>query len=413
MKWEKVFSLFFIVVLVIGGAFYFAKPIQDSLKLGLDLRGGVQVRLQAEGTVNEEQIEKIMAIVRNRIDGLGVTEPTIQKEGTNRVLVEIPGIEDADSAIELIGQTAQLEFRTMDNNEVVLKGEDLKEALEAKDMQTNEFLVSLKFNPEGAKKFEAATARLVNTYPNIQHGDPNYINRCIGIFLDERDLTVPYVKQAISGGEASIDGFGSLEEAREIALLINSGALPVPVKIIENRTVGPTLGADSIIKSQTAAVWGLVAVMIFMFLFYRLPGLVANLSLVLYTLLLFGILILINATLTLPGIAGFLLSIGMCVDANILIYERLKEELRNGKSLRAAMDAGFKRAFKTILDSNITTIIAAGVLFAMAVGSIKGFAVTLSIGILCSMFTAITFTRFVLKLLIDSGLAKNTKLYGA
>lgn len=412
MRWEKVFSLFVIVVLVIGGAFFLAKPIQENLKLGLDLKGGVQVRLQAEGPVNDEQLNKIIAIVRNRIDALGVTEPLIQKEGTNRVLVEIPGIQDADSAIKLIGQTAQLEFRTMDNNEVVLTGKDLKEAKEAQD-QKGEIYVGLEFNDEGAKKFEAATSRLVNMYPETAVGDANYTNRRIGIFLDERGLTIPYVKQAISGGKASIDGFGSLDEAREIALLINSGALPVPVKIIENRTVGPTLGADSIVKSKAAAIWGIAAVMIFMLLFYRLPGIIADLSLVLYTLLLLGVLVLINATLTLPGIAGFLLSVGMCVDANILIYERLKEELRNGKSLRAAMDAGFKRAFTTIFDSNLTTVLAAGVLFYMAVGSIKGFAVTLSIGILCSMFTAITFTRLVLKLLIDSGLAKNTKLYGA
>jgi preprotein translocase subunit SecD len=413
MRWEKVFSLFIIVVLVIGGAFLAVKPIQENLKLGLDLKGGVQVRLQAEGTVTDQEINKIIAIMRNRIDGLGVTEPLIQKEGTNRVLIEIPGIEDAKGAIELIGQTAQLEFRTMDNGEVVLTGKDLKKAEEGKNVEKGEFYVNLEFNKEGAKKFAAATSRLVNTYPQINSTDSERVKRCVGIFLDDEALTVPYVIQAITGGSASIDGFQSLEDAHKTALLINSGALPVPVKIIENRTVGPTLGADSIVKSKAAALWGIVAIMIFMLLFYRVPGIIADLSLVLYSVLLLGVLVLINATLTLPGIAGFLLSIGMCVDANILIYERLKEELRNGKSLRAAMDAGFARAFTTILDSNITTILAAAVLFFMAVGSIKGFAVTLSIGILCSMFTAITFTRFVLKLLIDSGLVKNTKLYGA
>lgn len=413
MRWEKVFSLFIIVVLVIGGVFLAVKPIQENLKLGLDLKGGVQVRLQAEGAVTDQEINKIIAIMRNRIDGLGVTEPLIQKEGTNRVLIEIPGIEDAKGAIELIGQTAQLEFRTMDNGEVVLSGKDLKKAEEGKNVEKGEFFVNLEFNKEGAKKFAAATSRLVNTYPQINSTDSERVKRCVGIFLDDEALTVPYVIQAITGGSASIDGFQSLEDARKTALLINSGALPVPVKIIENRTVGPTLGADSIVKSKAAALWGIVAIMIFMLLFYRVPGIIADLSLVLYSVLLLGVLVLINATLTLPGIAGFLLSIGMCVDANILIYERLKEELRNGKSLRAAMDAGFARAFTTILDSNITTILAAAVLFFMAVGSIKGFAVTLSIGILCSMFTAITFTRFVLKLLIDSGLVKNTKLYGA
>jgi preprotein translocase subunit SecD len=196
-------------------------------------------------------------------------------------------------------------------------------------------------------------------------------------------------------------------------MLLRSGALPVPVEIIEKRTVGPTLGADSIVKSTKAGLWGIVIIMIFMLVFYRVPGIIASISLVLYSLIVLGVFAGINATLTLPGIAGFLLSIGMCVDANIIIYERLKEELRNGKSLRAAIESGFSRAFWTIFDSNVTTLIAAGVLFYLGTGTIKGFAVTLSIGILSSMFTAITFTRFMLKTLADSKLITNTKLFGA
>ena len=237
--------------------------------------------------------------------------------------------------------------------------------------------------------------------------------RFIAIYLDEELLQNPYVKEAIPSGKATIDGYESLEEARNIALLLRSGALPVEVEIIENRTIGPTLGADSINKSLDAAIWGLGAVFLFMLIMYRLPGIIANVSLVLYALLLMGALIALNATLTLPGIAGFLLSVGMCVDANIIIYERLKDELRNGKSLRAGVDAGFARAFWTIFDSNVTTLLAAAVLFYFGSGSIKGFAVTLSVGIICSMFTAITFTRFMLKLMVESGIAKNPKLYGA
>ncbi|HHY06598.1 MAG TPA: protein translocase subunit SecD [Clostridia bacterium] len=411
MRWEKVFALIIITVLIIGGAFWAAGPIKDNLKLGLDLEGGVMVRLQAQGSVTDRDIAQIIEIMRTRVDSLGVTEPVIQREGKDRVLVEIPGIDDPESAIDLIGKMALLEFKTLDG-EVILTGKDLAEAQEAKNPETGEPYVSLKFKPEGTKSFAEATSRLVSMYPEID--DKRDERRCIAIYLDDELIQAPYVNEPIPSGEAQISGgYESLEDARKIALLLRSGALPVPVEIIENRTVGPTLGSDSIEKSQQAALWGLLAIMVFMLLCYRLPGIVADISLVLYSLLLLGILLAIKATLTLPGIAGFLLSIGMCVDANILIYERLKEELRNGKSLRAAVDAGFSRAFTTILDSNITTLLAAGVLFFLGSGSIKGFAVTLSIGILCSMFTAITFTRYFLKTLVDSGLVKNTKLFGA
>lgn len=411
MRWEKVFSLIIIVALIVGGAFFAANPIQENLKLGLDLEGGVQVRLQAQGSVTDRDIDQVIEIMRTRVDSLGMTEPVIQKEGQNRVLIEIPGVEDPDAAIEIIGKIAELEFRTMDG-EVVLTGKDLEDAQEAKDPNTGQAYVSLKFTKEGTQKFADATAKLVQDYPQANPSDRPEM-RHIAIFLDDEMIQMPFVKEPIPSGQASIDGYDSLEEARNIALLLRSGALPVPVEIIENRSVGPTLGADSLNKSVSAAFWGLGAIMLFMLIMYRVSGLVADISLILYSLLVLGILIALDATLTLPGIAGFLLSIGMCVDANIIIYERLKDEIRNGKSLRAAVDAGFSRAFWTIFDSNVTTLLAAAVLFYFGSGSIKGFAVTLSIGILCSMFTAITFTRFVLKMTVESGVAKNPKLYGA
>ncbi|HOB82423.1 MAG TPA: protein translocase subunit SecD [Peptococcaceae bacterium] len=410
MRWEKLISLIIIVALVIGGAYFAAKPIQENVKLGLDLKGGVQVRLQAKGTVTDRDIEQVMEVMRMRVDELGVTEPVIQKEGSNRVLIEIPGVEDPDKAIELIGKVAKLEFRLPDGT-VVLDGSELKDAREEKDPSTGQVYVALEFKESGAKKFADVTTQLVKEYPEKDGVRPE--QRFIAIYLDEELLQNPYVKEAIPSGKATIDGYESLEEARNIALLLRSGALPVEVEIIENRTIGPTLGADSINKSLDAAIWGLGAVFLFMLIMYRLPGIIANMSLVLYALLLMGALIALNATLTLPGIAGFLLSVGMCVDANIIIYERLKDELRNGKSLRAGVDAGFARAFWTIFDSNVTTLLAAAVLFYFGSGSIKGFAVTLSVGIICSMFTAITFTRFMLKLMVESGIAKNPKLYGA
>lgn len=410
MKWGKVISIIVVTALIIGAAFLAVDPLQENMKLGLDLKGGVQVRLEAKGDVTDRDIDQIIAIMDNRVNGLGVTEPIIQKEGENRILIELPGVKDPEEAIRIIGKTALLEFKLSDGT-TILEGKDLEDAQEAMDTQSGEAYVGLKFKPEGTKKFAEITQELVTSYPEKEgEKDPR---RFLGIFLDNEPLQIPYVSEAIPSGEGRITGYENLQEAHNIALLLRSGALPVPVEMIEKRTVGPTLGADSVVKSKNAGIWGLVVIMIFMMAFYRVPGIIANISLVLYSLLVMGILTGINATLTLPGIAGFLLSIGMCVDANIIIYERLKEELRNGKSLRAAIDSGFSRAMLTIVDSNVTTLIAAAVLFYLGSGTIKGFAVTLSIGILSSMFTAITFTRFMLKSLAESRLIKNTKLFGA
>lgn len=411
MRWGKVVALLLITVVIIGAAGFAVNPLKENLKLGLDLKGGVQVRLQAQGEVTQKEIDQVIAIMRNRVDKLGVTEPNILQEGEDRILIELPGVEDPEAAIEIIGKTAQLEFQTADGN-TVLTGKDLADAQEGKDPQTGEFFVGLKLNAEGVKKFADVTTQLVNQYPEVNGQRDS--RRVIAILLDGEVLQAPYVIEPITTGDgARITGYADLKEAHNIAVLLRSGALPVPVEIIEKRTVGPTLGADSIAKSMKAGLVGLIAIMLFMLLFYRVPGIIANISLVLYTLIVLSVMAGIKATLTLPGIAGILLSIGMCVDANIIIYERLKEELRNGKSLRAAIDAGFSRAFWTIFDSNVTTLIAAGVLFYLGTGTIKGFAVTLSIGILASMFTAITFTRFMLKALADSRLAVNPKFYGA
>jgi preprotein translocase subunit SecD len=227
-------------------------------------------------------------------------------------------------------------------------------------------------------------------------------------------LTAPVVKEPITTGDAVISGgYQSLEEAQHEAILLRSGALPVKVKLLEKRTVGPLLGKDSLDRSLKAGIFGILLIFVFMVAYYRVPGVIADLSLVVYGLLVAGIFLLIKATLTLPGIAGFILSVGMAVDANIIVYERLKEELRAGKTLRAAIDAGFKHAFRTILDANVTTLIAAAVLYYFGSGPIRGFAVTLSIGILTSMFTAVTFTRYLLHLLASSRLVLNPKAYGA
>jgi preprotein translocase subunit SecD len=257
----------------------------------------------------------------------------------------------------------------------------------------------LEFSDEGAKKFGDLTAKNVGKH--------------ITILLDKQVLTSPVVEEAIPSGKAVITGNRTIEEAQQVAILLRSGSLPVKMDVLETRTVGPTLGQDSKDKSTLAFMISVIAIVVFMLLFYRLSGFVANVTLLLYVMMLLVSLKMLNATLTLPGIAGIILSMGMAVDANVLIFERFKEEYHGGKTLRSAMDAGFTRAFSTILDSNVTTLIAAGVLFFLGTGPIKGFAITLGLGIILSMFTAITATRFLLKMLMNANLFKNGKIFGA
>ncbi|MEA4893449.1 MAG: protein translocase subunit SecD [Peptococcaceae bacterium] len=428
MKKGKAAAVILVLALTVACAFLAVNYLGDYLKLGLDLKGGVQIRLQAVGESSEKDIEKVMEIMNTRINSLGVTEPVIQKEGENRVLIELPGVQDPEEAIELIGKTAQLSFRTYDDEgkeTVVLDGSHLQSATEAIQRGDtyqsgtgvgNTYVVQLAFDDEGKKTFADVTAELVEKHPDITAASAyanNDFRRHIAIYLDEEIISFPYVTSAITTGDPVITGFSSLEEAHQLAILLESGALPVPVQIVEKRTIGPTLGADSIAKSQVAGIVGLGLVILFMLVVYRVPGVIAGFSLVMYTVLLLGAMALIGATLTMPGILGVILSIGMCINSNIIIYERLKEELAKGRSLRASINAGFDRALWTIIDSNVTTLIAAAVLFWKGTGSIRGFAVTLSIGILISMFTAILYTRFLLKNTVESGLITNPKLYGA
>lgn len=412
MRWGRFFTVLLVLAFVTILTFVAIEPYEQHVKLGLDLKGGVMVRLEAPENATDDDIEKAVAVLDNRVNGLGVTEPEIRREGDRRVLVELPGVENPEDAVRALGRMAQLEFRRVDTGELVISGKDLKDAHEGMDPNeaniNSKYYVGLELNAEGAKKFGDATRDLVNKY---QEGDPK---RSIAIILDNNVISTPGVRNIITDGKASISGgYATLEEAHKEAVLLRSGALPVKLEILEKRTVGPKLGLDSLMKSKDAAMFGLAVVLIFMILYYRVPGIIAGFSILLYSLIVWGVLIAINATITLPGIAGFLLSVGMAVDANVIIYERIKEELRNGKSLRAAIDSGFSRALWTIIDSNVTTLIAAAVLIYFGQGTIRGFAITLSIGILASMFTAISFTRFILRQLSLSNILKNTKLYGA
>jgi preprotein translocase subunit SecD len=390
-----------IVIAIIGVFCYYISPLAHSIKQGLDLQGGTHVVLEAvdtpEAPVNEDAVQRVVKIIEKRVNELGLTEPIIQRQGERRIIVELPGVKDPEKAIEILGKTAMLEFQD-DSGVTVMTGQDLKDA-KAQIDQSNQNLVALEFSDEGGKKFADLTAKNVG--------------KNIAILLDKQILTNPNVKEAITGGKAVITGSRTLEEAQRLALLLRSGSLPVKVDIIETRTVGPTLGQDSKDKSEFAFAIGIGAIIFFMLAFYRLSGFIANIALMAYVLMLLVALKMLDATLTLPGIAGIILSIGMAVDANVLIFERFKEEYKLGKTLMSAMDSGFSRAFATIFDSNLTTLITAGVLFFLGTGTIKGFAITLGIGIVLSMITAITFTQYLLKLLISSKIFKDGRAYGA
>lgn len=410
---SKNLAVFTVIVLLIAFAAYVAAyglplgnysivPIKSAIKLGLDLRGGATVLLQAKDDpkdpLNDEKMERAVATIRERVDSLGVAEPSIMRQGNNRIEVQLPEIQDPQRAIDIIGQTAKLEFKD-ETGEVIITGADIEKANATMSGEMGQsYVVAFELKPEGAKRFAEGTRK------NI--GKP------IGIYLDQNMISNPLVSVVIQDGKAEITGSSTMEEAIDLATLIRAGALPVELEVLQQTLVGPQLGANSFNRSVMAGGIGILLVMLFMVVYYRLPGFISVISLVLYTLIVLAILAGIKATLTLPGIAGIILSVGMAVDANVIIFERIKEELKIGKTLRAAIDSGFRRAFLTIFDSNITTLLAAVVLFYFGTGPIKGFAVTLSIGILSSMFTAIVITRYLIKLLVKGGVVKNTKYFG-
>lgn len=401
MRWNEFGKFLIIALAIIGGFCVYINPLANSIKQGLDLQGGTHVVLQAVDTpelkVDDDAVNRSVKIIERRVNELGLTEPVIQRQGKDRIIVELPGVKDPEKAIAMLGRTAMLQFKDV-NGKVVMTGSDLKDA-RAQVSQGNQAVVGLEFSDEGGKKFADLTARNVG--------------KQIAIVLDGQVLTAPVVQEAITGGKAQISGSRSVEEAEHLAILLRSGSLPVKIEVLENRTVGPTLGQDSKDKSIKAFAIGIAGVFVFMLLFYRLSGIVADIALLLYVMLLLLVMRYLGATLTLPGIAGIILSVGMAVDANVLIFERFKEEVKKGKTLRSAMDSGFSRAIITILDSNITTLMAAAVLFYLGTGPIKGFAVTLALGTLLSMFTAVTVTKFLLRFLVYSNFTKNPAFFGA
>lgn len=407
----------------------FEPPTQDGSTLKFTLTQDEQDRIKDWAT------SQALETIRNRIDKFGVTEPIIQRQATREIVIQLPGMKDPKRAINLIGKTAVLEFRLLDarsNMDMALKGimpkgseimyqkvtnketgeikeipflvkrttlltgDTISDARVAFDTRFNEPYVSLKFNRQGARLFAKIT------------GDN--VGKRLAIILDGNVYSAPNIREKIAGGSAQITGGFTHSEAVDLAIALRAGALPAPVKIIQNVTVGPTLGQDSIEAGIKAAMLGGILVLIFMIIYYKLSGIIAIIAIILNLVMLMGAMSYFNATLTLPGIAGILLTIGMGVDANVLIFERIKEELRAGRTPRSAVDAGYDRAWWTIVDSQVTTLITAAVLFQFGSGPIKGFAVTLSLGILINLFTALVGTKVSFDLINSRGMLKKLSI---
>ena len=443
--------LIFIIGLAIAAAIIIVRlPTQ----LGLDLRGGSQLTLQVLPNeqvtqITERDLQAVQRVIENRVNGLGVSEAIVQSVGQDQLLVQLPGVSDPAQAQRVLGGTAQLEFRPQkpgtegqfqaiaqivtqqeaqlaallasENSgpeqleeveqltgdiqasretlqelfdDTQLTGDKLTDAISQPRGTSQAWEVVIDFNNEGADMFSELTRNIAGT------------GRSLGIFLDERLISAPtvdvqYAATGITGGSAVISGSFDSESAKDLEIQLRGGALPVPVEVVENRTVGATLGRDSIRRSLYAGVVGLLLVLIFMAVYYRLPGILADIALVVYALLTWAAYNLLGVTMTLPGIAGFILSIGMAVDANVLIFERTREELRSGKTLYRSVESGFFRAFSSILDSNVTTLIACAALFWFGAGLVKGFALTLAVGVAVSLFTAFTCTRNLLFFVIS------------
>ncbi len=441
-KWQGFLSLILVVGIIAGLGYYAATIIgatgkgeDDSLKLGLDLAGGVSVTYQAEGKFSAEDLEDTRYKLQQRVDSdLGensTTEASVYIVGNDRITVEVPGVKDANALLEQLGAPGNLYFIRQTNDageqnysydstvgnyvlnyeiedlektgDIVLSGSDVASAQAT--YETNQTtnaqnpVVSISLNESGTKAFAEATTKAYAS------------GESIGIYYDNQFVSVPTVQAAITDGNCVINGMGSFEEAQNLASYIRIGGLNVTLTELESRVVGATLGSDALSTSFKAGLIGLLIVMVFMIVMYLVPGVAASLALAIYSTIMISVLYLYDITLTLPGIAGIILSIGMAVDANVIIFARIREEIATGKDVKSAMDSGFKKALSAILDGNITTLIVAAVLGVLGSGTVKGFAVTLAIGVLLSMFTALVITRWILNSLYAIGL-RDAKFFG-
>ncbi len=416
------------------------KHLPGKVNLGLDLQGGMHVVLEADveamkqklqetnstfdDRILAEKMDQALSIIRNRVDKFGVTEPTIQKQGKTRIVIELPGVKDPQRVLDLVGKTAYMEFKLVSDipasefiddkgqqipgkvlppnmsihymrdkktnalvnplvlrKDIVVPGGELDTVYVQMNQNKVGYVVDFSLKREGAKQFAKITSQ--------------YTGKMLAIVLDDVIVSAPRINSEIPDGRGMIEGNFSAEEAQDLSLILKTGALPVPLKIVENRTVGASLGSDSVQDGLKGILYGCLAVILFMIIYYKLSGLVADIAVVFNVIIIVAVMVLFHGTLTLPGMAGIVLTMGMAVDANVLIYERIKEELRGGKSIGKAVDNGFDRAFITILDANLTTIITCIVLYYLGTGPVRGFAVTLMIGIAASMFTAVFVSRAI------------------
>jgi preprotein translocase subunit SecD len=458
MQRQRSLLVLIVVLIVAAITVMFTIPIP----LGLDLRGGSQLTIQVKTTpeiqqITERELQAVQRVVEGRINGLGVSEPIIQiVPNTDKILVQLPGVNDPEQAERVLGGTAQLEFRSQKPNtetqlfafqasraELRAKQEELRKTKDTEAIAKNREELQ-KNNEAIAELFESTNPPLTGKFLQDAYGEPTQggsnwnvairfdqtggdlfanltknlagTGRSIGVFLDNELISAPsvppeFASAGITGGAAVITGRFTAQEANDLGVQLRGGALPVPVEIAEIRTVGATLGQDSIQSSIYAGLGGLVLVLIFMVVYYRLPGLIADIALIIYALLTWATFALLGVTLTLPGIAGFILSIGMAVDANVLIFERTREELQAGKSLYRSVESGFYRAFSSILDGNVTTVIACIALFWLGSGLVKGFALTLGLGVAVSMFSALTCSRTLMFVAISISSLRKPELF--
>ena len=439
IQWTKLLALILVITVIAAAAALSVPVILEEINLGLDLRGGVYVLLEAQipegttgdeegqsrgffqrirdtfdglfsgsggyqggGRISDEDMAGTIAVLRNRVDAFGFAEPIIQREGERRIRVELatdPNDPEQNqrAILEMIGTTALLEFRNS-ADETVLTGNNLRSAqanYRSDEMGRTSAVVEIEFDREGTQIF----AELTRTHQG----------QVVPIVLDGEVISAPTVQATIPDGKAIITGVGTIDEAAQLASLLRSGSLPLELTQLEVRTVGPTLGQDSLDRSLRAGLIGLALIVLFMIGFYRMPGLLASFSLLAYLVILLGTMVAMGAVLTLPGIAGIILTIGMAVDANVIIFERVKEELYNNKTPRASVISGFRKALSTIMDANVTTLIVAAILFRFGTGPVRGFALTLSIGVIVSMITALLITRVMMVNMVNSNVLKSNK----
>lgn len=445
IQWTKLLTVILIVTYIAAAAALAVPVIVRDINLGIDLRGGVYVLMEAQPPagdsedttpepgddqtrglwnrmtswfdglfggetqggqgISDADMEGTIAVLNNRVNAFGLAEPIIQREGERRIRIELatdPNDPEQNqrAILETIGKTAQLEFKNA-QGETVLTGANLKNA--QVDYQPDNYgrsapVVALEFDSEGAEIFAELTM--------------SHVGQPVPIYLDGEEISSPIVQNAITTGEAVISNIGSLDDAAELANLLRSGALPLELVQLEVRTVGPLLGIDSLTRSLWAGLIGLALVVLIMLGFYRMPGLMASFALLAYVVIVLSTMVALDAVLTLPGIAGIILTIGMAVDANVIIFERMKEDLYNGKTPRASVVSGFGKAFSTIMDANITTLIVAAILFQFGTGPVRGFAVTLSIGVIISMISALVITRVLMVNLVNSNVVRRNWMLG-